>query len=291
MKSLHPQPRFSDRWSHLYLEHGKLDVSSSGVRFLKETEEVNLPIDQLNLIMLGPGTSVTHEAVKVIADNCCMLSWVGEQSVKMYAYSSGGTFSSKRLLHQARLASNPTDQLTIAKKLYQKRFCDDLTGMNIEQIRGLEGQRVRESYRKHSILIGVNWVRRNYDQDSWYSTDLPNRALSAANSCLYGIVHSAIVAAGYSPALGFIHTGKMLSFVYDISDLYKTDLTIPLAFKESLVGDFQLERRVRLACRDAFHKFKLMEKILPDISEVLGVSDDYGKNSCELEGKAFSMDD
>jgi CRISPR-associated protein Cas1 len=208
----------------------------------------------------------------------------------MYAHSTGMTFSSKRLLLQARLASSDTDRLQVARRLYQKRFHDDISGMSIEQIRGMEGMRVRESYKKHSILTGIPWERREYDQASWFAADLPNRALSVANACLYGVVFAGMVSAGYSPGIGFIHTGKMLSFVYDIADIYKTDLSIPLAFKVALEGEYQLERKVRTACTHSFHEFKLMEKILPDIAEVLGAGDDYRENPQELEGKAFTLD-
>ena len=290
MRSLHPLPKFSDRWSHIFLEHGQLDVHASGVRFVKGSEEIPLPIDQLNLILLGPGTSITHEAVKVLSNNSCLLAWVGEEGVRMYAHSTGSTFSSRRLLLQAKLASDDNERLAVAKRMYLKRFDDDLTGMSIEQLRGMEGQRVRICYQKYATFFNINWERRDYDQGSWFAADLPNRALSAANACLYGIVHAGIVAAGYFAGIGFIHTGKMLSFVYDVADFYKTEISIPIAFKEVLEGEIQLERRVRLACRDAFHKYKLMDKILPDIAEVLGASNDNRESPNEFEGKAITLD-
>lgn len=208
----------------------------------------------------------------------------------MYAHSTGSTFSSRRLLFQAKLASDDNERLAVAKRMYLKRFDDDLTGMSIEQLRGMEGQRVRICYQKYATFFNINWERRDYDQGSWFAADLPNRALSAANACLYGIVHAGIVAAGYSAGIGFIHTGKMLSFVYDVADFYKTEISIPIAFKEVLEGEIQLERRVRLACRDAFHKYKLMDKILPDIAEVLGASNDNRESPNELEGKAITLD-
>jgi CRISPR-associated protein Cas1 len=99
-----------------------------------------------------------------------------------------------------------------------------------------------------------------------------NRALSSANSCLYGVCHAAIVSAGYSPALGFIHTGKQLSFVYDIADLYKTEITIPLAFEVVAEGETDLEGRVRRACRDEFHGRRLLSRIVPDLERALAVT-------------------
>ena len=90
-----------------------------------------------------------------------------------------------------------------------------------------------------------------------------------ANSCLYGLCHAAILSLGYSPAIGFIHTGKQLSFVYDVADLYKTDLALPIAFAAAARNASDLERQVRLAMRDAFRTSRLLGRILPDLRAVL----------------------
>jgi CRISPR-associated protein Cas1 len=270
MKTFHELPRFSDRWSYLYLEYRTLDQTPAGLNFHNAGRETELPIHQLGLIMLGPGTNVTHAAVKALSTNGCLLAWVGEEGVRLYAHSSGATFSSRRMLRQAALVSDESQRLAVARRMYQKRFPgEELTDKNMEQIRGLEGARVRVSYGVLAKKHGVEWTGRVYDQSNWFQATPANRALSAANACLYGICHAAIVFAGYSPALGFVHTGKMLSFVYDIADLYKTDLTVPIAFRLAATERDQLERKVRLACRDAFHERRLMERILPDIAEVL----------------------
>ena len=104
--------------------------------------------------------------------------------------------------------------------------------------------------------------------------DPVNRALSCANSCLYGICHAAILASGYSPGIGFIHTGKQLSFVYDIADFYKVDITIPIAFQMAEEPVATLERAVRHACRDKFRATKLLQRIVPDIQKALDVKSD-----------------
>lgn len=156
--------------------------------------------------------------------------------------------------------------------MYTMRFPGTLDdGLTLQQIRGMEGIRVREAYARASRETGVPWAGRSYKRDRWTSADPVNRALSAANSALYGVVQAAIVSSGYSPALGFIHTGKMLSFVYDIADLYKVDLTIPAAFKAAGEDHPDLERRVRLHCRDFFHAGRLLERIIPDIEKALDV--------------------
>jgi CRISPR-associated protein Cas1 len=292
MRRLHELPRFTDRWSYLYLEMGTLDQSSAGLVYRNKNGDCDVPINQLSVVLLGPGTTITHAAVKALAQNNCLLAWVGQDGVRFYAHSTGGTFSARRLLWQARLASDDKERLAVVYRMYQKRFPGtDLSGKSLEQVRGMEGMRVRAAYTQAAREYGLEWKGRNYDQDDWFQATPANRAVSAANACLYGICHAGIVSAGYSAALGFIHTGRMLSFVYDVADFYKVEVTVPLAFRLTAEGADDLERRVRLACRQAFHEARLMERILPDIAEVLHVADDPGESPEELEGRAVALAD
>jgi len=292
MKRLHVLPKFADRWSHLYLEHGRLEKEEKSLAFYTEDGRASIPIDQLGFLMLGPGTAVTQAAMKAMADNNCLVCWTGEQGVRLYAHSTGGTHSSRRLLRQAALFCDEDSRLAVIRRMYQMRFADPLPeDVTLEQIRGMEGARVRKAYLEISKKTGVPWHSRSYDQNSWGAADLPNRALSAANACLYGLCHAAIVSAGYSPAIGFIHTGKMLSFVYDVADLYKTDITLPVAFQAASEGPRDVERRVRLALRDAFYEHKLIRRILPDIAEVLDAPDDLEESPDELEGRIITLAD
>ncbi len=290
MTSLHELPRFEDRWSYLYLERGTLHQEDSGLVFQNEQGDAAVPIDQLGLLMLGPGSNVTHAAVKALAANNCLLAWVGEDGVRLYAHSTGGTASSARLLEQARLACDPRERLAVAYRMYQKRFPGErLEGKSIEQVRGMEGLRIRRAYALAAKTRGLEWDGRHYDEGDWNAATPVNRALSAANACLYGVCHAAIVSAGYSAALGFVHVGKMLSFVYDVADLYKTELTIPAAFAIAAGPTQEVERAVRLECRRVFHSAKLLERILPDIREVLGARDDFGENQAGSEGRAVAL--
>lgn len=290
MKNLHDLPRFCDRWSHLYLERGILDQEATGLVLHSVDAHTPIPIDQVTLLMLGPGISITHAAVHRLADNNCLVAWVGDGSIRLYAHGTGGTFSSRRLLLQAKLATNEESRLRVVQRMYQKRFPDSpMADKTLEQIRGMEGIRVRRAYQEAAKRFGVSWQGREYDQDDWFRASDVNRALSAANACLYGVCHAAVVSAGYSAALGFVHTGKMLSFVYDVADLYKTETTVPLAFELAALGPKDLEKRVRTQMRDVFHQARLMDRILPDIAEVLGVSDDSGENPEEMEGRAVTL--
>lgn len=290
MRTLYELPRFRDRWSYIYLEMGRLDVDADGLAFHQGNGVVPVPIDQLSLVMLGPGSTITHAAVKALSRNNCLLAWTGQDGVRLYAASTGGTYSARRLIRQARLVSDEDSRLRVAWRMYRFRFKEPIPEeVTLQQIRGMEGIRVRRVYAQAAEKHGIEWKGRRYDQDTWSTGDPVNRALSAANACLYGVCHAALLSAGYSPALGFIHTGKMLSFVYDIADLYKTELTIPIAFSATAQKTAELERDVRMECRKAFHEFKLMERILPDIAEVLGVSNDTGEGADELEGRIVTL--
>lgn len=290
MRTLHQLPRFRDRWSYLYLEMGRLDVGSDGLGFHQADYVVPVPIDQLSVVMLGPGSTVTHAAIKSLSQNNCLLAWTGQDGIRLYAASIGGTYSARRTIRQAALVSNEVKRLEVAWRMYRFRFNEIIPPVvSLESIRGMEGLRVRKAYAQASEKYGITWNGRRYDQNDWNKGDPVNRALSAANACLYGVCHAGILSAGYSPALGFVHTGKMLSFVYDIADLYKTELTIPVAFRIVSENRPDLERAVRMECRKAFYEFKLMERLLPDIAEVLGVSDDTGESADELEGRIVTL--
>src|SRR5262249_16737762 len=243
--TLHELPRFGDRWSYLYLEMGTLDQTAAGLAFRNKAGDRDVPIDQLSVVMLGPGTTITHAAVKALAQNNCLLAWVGQDGVRFYAHSTGGTFSSRRLVWQARLASDEKERLAVVYRMYQKRFPGtNLADKSLEQVRGMEGMRVRAAYAQAAKEYGGEWTGRNYHQDERSQGTPANRACSAANACLYGICHAGIVSAGYSAALGFIHTGRMLSFVYDIADFYKVEVTVRVAFRQAAAGTDNLERRV-----------------------------------------------
>jgi CRISPR-associated protein Cas1 len=277
VKDLHILPKFRDAWSYLYLEHCKIEQDSRAIAVWDAEGKVPVPCASLALLLLGPGTSITHAAVAALADNGCLVYWVGEGGVRFYSHGQGLTRNAENLLHQARLWADPALRLQVVLRLYRMRFPEPLPeGLSLQQIRGNEGVRVREAYARASRETGVPWQGRAYRRESWNAADPVNRALSASNSCLYGICQAGIQALGLSPALGFIHTGKMLSFVYDIADLYKTMISIPVAFRETARGEEKLETRVRQACRDAFNGQKLLKKIILDLEFALDLKNKNG---------------
>ncbi len=281
IRDLHELPKLRDGLSYLYLEHCIIDQKYQAVEAIdKEHGRTMLPAAALAVLMLGPGTSITHEAVKTLCDNGCSVLWCGEEGVRLYAQGVGETRKGYRLIRQAELVSDPARRMQVITRMYRYRFDEDLEpDLSLEQVRGYEGVRVRKAYAHASQRYGVPWSGRRYDRADWGSADPINRALSTANACMNGVCHAAIVSAGYSPGLGFIHTGKQLSFVYDVADLYKTELTVPLAFRLTAESTKDLETRVRHACRDVFRQAQLLARILPDIDQVLGVAPDIDETS------------
>lgn len=275
MRDLHQLPKVRDSLSYLYVEQGRIDQKLNAVEHVNEQGRTMIPVASLNVLMLGPGTTITHAAVKTLADNGCLVAWTGEEGVRFYAQGTGETRRAYHLLHQARLAATANLRMEVVNRMYRYRFQEELEPtLSLEQIRGLEGVRVRAAYQNASRAYGVEWRGRKYDRGEWDNSDPVNRALSAANACLNAVCHAAIVAGGYSSALGFVHTGKQLSFVYDIADLYKVNLTVPIAFRLVAETTYKLEMRVRHACRDAFREQRILERILPDIDTLLNIPPD-----------------
>lgn len=267
-----PKPiMMKERVSMLFLEYGELDVlDGSFVLIDKNGVRTQIPVGSVACLLLQPGARVSHAAVVLAARVGCLLVWVGEGGVRLYAAGQPGGARADRLLYQAKLALDPNARLKVVRHMYKIRFGEDPPQRrSIEQLRGIEGARVRSMYQMLAVKYGVKWDGRNYNPESWGIGDIPNRCMSSATSCLYGVCEAAILAAGYAPAIGFIHTGKPQSFVYDIADLFKFQTVVPIAFKIAAKETNDLERKVRLACRDSFREWKILQDLIPFIEEVL----------------------
>jgi CRISPR-associated protein Cas1 len=260
-----------DRISMIFIQYGQIDVLDGAFVVIDQNGvRTHIPVGSVACIMLEPGTRVSHAAVHLASTVGTLLVWVGEAGVRLYASGQPGGARADRLLYQAKLALHDELRLKVVRKMYEIRFGETAPARrSVEQLRGIEGARVRETYKLLARESGVKWQTRNYDQQQWDAADIPNRCLSAATSCLYGITEAAVLAAGYAPAVGFIHTGKPLSFVYDIADLFKFETVVPLAFHVASKVSFQPEREVRLKCRDLFRNSKLLSKLIPTIENVL----------------------
>ena len=260
-----------ERISLVFLEKGELDVLDGAFVLVdKNGVRTQIPIGSVACLMLEPGTRISHAAVVLAARVGCLLVWIGEAGVRLYAAGQPGGARADHLLYQAKLALDEEARLKVVRKMYEFRFKKPVPShYSVEQLRGVEGARVREMYMQMAQKFGIKWEGRKYDSTQWGSGDLPNRCLSSATSCLYGISEAAILAAGYAPAIGFIHSGKPQSFVYDIADLFKFETVVPVAFRVAAQNPVDPERAVRLACRDQFRETRLLKTIIPTIEEIL----------------------
>ncbi|AFV99706.1 subtype I-E CRISPR-associated endonuclease Cas1 [Gluconobacter oxydans] len=279
-----PPPRpipIRERSSILFVEKGRLDVLDGAFVMVDERGiRTHIPIGGLCCLMLEPGTRVSHAATALAARAGTLLIWVGEAGVRLYASGQPGGARADRLLYQARLALDETARLNVVRQMYVLRFGEEAPARrSVDQLRGIEGARVRETYRLLALQYGVKWEGRRYDPREWSSANDINRALSTATSCLYGICEAAILAAGYAPAIGFLHTGKPQSFVYDIADIVKFETVVPEAFRvvaalekgRMLDGEAitNVTGTVRRRCRDAFRRTRILERLVPMIEDVL----------------------
>jgi len=271
---LKPIP-IKDRLSILYIEKGNLDVLDGAFVVVdKNGVRTHIPVGGVACLMLEPGTRVSHAACALAARVGTLLVWIGEAGVRLYSAGQPGGARADRLLYQAKLALDGDLRLKVVRRMYALRFGEEPPGRrSVDQLRGIEGARVREMHKRMAKKYGVEWKARGYDPEAWDASDVPNRCLSAATACLYGVTEAAVLAAGYAPAVGFIHTGKPLSFVYDVADIYKFDTVVPVAFKIAARKPVNAEQEVRLACRNIFRETNLLERIIPGIEEMLAAGE------------------
>ena len=260
-------PQIGDRMTFLYLERCVLNRQDSAFTVTDDQGTVFVPAAAISVLLLGPGTKVTHRAMELIGDAGVSILWVGEHGVRYYAGGRALTHRAELLIRQAELVSNTRLRLGVVRQMYSMRFPnEDVSKLTLQQLRGREGARVRSVYRKAAKEWNVPWNGRTYDPDDFAGGDPVNQALSAGHACLYGAAHAVIQALGCSPGLGFVHTGHECSFVYDLADLYKADITIPLAFEVAATADREEVGSVmRRRTRDAMVQYHLMERMVRDI--------------------------
>jgi CRISPR-associated protein Cas1 len=268
-------PQIKDKYPFLYLERGRLEVDDSSIKWIdSENNVVPLPVATLNCLLLGPGTTVTHDAIKTAVSANCSVCWVGEDSLLFYAAGFLPTADTRNMKQQIELAANPEQSLAVARRMYAWRFPDaDLAGKNLKEMMGMEGYRVRALYEQKATEYQVGWQGRTFTPGKFALSDITNQVLTGSNAALYGILCSAVHSMGYSPHIGFIHSGSPLPFVYDLADLYKENLCIDLAFSltRELAGRYD-KTKVSAAFRQRVVEMDLLAKLADDIPAVLGGS-------------------
>ncbi|EPS4451808.1 type I-E CRISPR-associated endonuclease Cas1e [Vibrio parahaemolyticus] len=272
---LKPIP-IKDRHSMIFIAMGRIDVRDGAFVVIDNVngERMHIPVGSTTCLLLEPGTRISHAAIKLAAMTGTLLIWVGEAGVRVYSVGQPGGARSDRLLYQAKLALDADLRLKVVRKMFELRFGEEAPSRrSVDQLRGIEGARVRKTYQKLAQQYGVEWQGRRYDPKDWKKGDIINQCISAATACLYGVTEAAILAAGYAPAIGFLHTGKPLSFVYDIADIIKFETVVPVAFKIASYQPLSPDRQVRQACREEFRKQHTLKKLIPLIEEVLSAGD------------------
>lgn len=267
-------PQVKDKYPFLYLERGRLEIDDSSLKWIDaDGNVIRLPVATINTLMLGPGTSVTHEAIKTATAANCSVSWVGEDCLLFYAAGFLPTADTRNLKRQIALAADEDAALGVARTMFAKRFPDaDLADKSLNSMMGMEGSRVRALYQQKAEQYGVGWRGRQFVPGKFELSDLTNQILTSANAALYGILCSAVHAMGYSPHIGFIHSGSPLPFVYDLADLYKEPLCIDMAFHltREMAGRYD-KHKVSDEFRKRVINLDLLNQVTADINELMGV--------------------
>ncbi|MBU2788185.1 type I-E CRISPR-associated endonuclease Cas1 [Acidithiobacillus sp. VAN18-1] len=266
-------PQVRDKYPFLYLERGRLEIDDSSIKWIDGSNNVvPLPVATLNALLLGPGTTITHDAVRTAAAANCAVCWVGEDSLLFYAAGFLPTADTRNLKKQIELSANPKKAIEVARRMFARRFPDaDLKDKTLQEMMGMEGNRVRILYQAKAEQYQVGWKGRSFTPGKFQTSNLTNQILTSTNAALYGILCSGVHSMGYSPHIGFIHSGSPLPFVYDLADLYKADLCIDLAFHltRELAGRYD-KHKVAAAFRQRVIELDLLAKLGEDIATMLG---------------------
>lgn len=292
-------PSADDRISFLYIEYAKIERQDFALIIIQKDSKVLVPISTINVLLLGPGTSITHGAVNIIAASGCNIVWCGDHATRFYSFDAAEIRNSKNLLKQIDYFSNESTKINIIKKMYKKRYSElEIDKLTLKELRGYEGVKVKETYKFYSKLYKVPWKFRNSKLTIFEEQDLINKIITVLNQMLYAICHSIILSIGFSPSIGFIHTGNIESFTFDIADLYKENIVIPLAFSiykkintdnfdfiirsefRKIIVDKQL---IKTIVKDIFSLFRadkegneISVNVLWDFNELLEGNKNYG---------------
>jgi CRISPR-associated protein Cas1 len=276
-----------DRWTPVYLEHGRLEVDDSSVKWISaEGLLCRLPVATLSTILLGPGTTVTHAAMKACAETNTPVCWTGEDSLRFYAFGLAPNHTNDMPRLHATVWADKRRRTDIARRMFKMRFSEiNVESKSIRELRGMEGLRVRMLYAQLGMEFGVTWKGRNYNKSRWEIADNINRALSAANASLYAMCGAVVCSLGYLPSLGFIHDAGTLPFIYDVADLYKHLTSMPAAFqaiRENPSDDGELVRKL---LKQRIEEARILHRMPKDLAILLAIpisADQTGKGSAAI---------
>ena len=266
--------RISDRLSFLYLDKCRIEQDDNGTHARIETESGSrstyLPVATLACLLLGPGTSISSPAGAALAKHGCAVVFTGAGVVRSYSAISAISGSTRLLTKQARAHVDPRERVRVVKQMFGMRFPDGVLppgpDLSLEVLRGLEGARMRAIYQSEARRRRLKSWKRRKDGDE--PLDTVNLALNYANTALYGVCLAVVCGLGMSPGLGIVHEGNPRAFILDIADLYKTEVTIPLAFRQAASANPGPD--VMKALRDEFRLLRLLPRIVNDIHRLFG---------------------
>ena len=264
-----------DRHGLVWLERGALYVEDGTLRFKAAGSpslaagDYALPFQTLSLVLIGPGGSVTHDALRLLARHGTGLVAVGEGGVRLYSAPQLGPDDSMLARRQARLWADTDTRIGVARRMFALRFGEVLPHSSPDVLRGIEGARVKESYKLLAEKHRVPWGGRRYDRQNPNATDVPNQAINHAATCVEAAAMIAVAATAAIPQLGFVHEDSSNAFVLDIADLVRTTVTVPVAFAvaRGCIDNplLTLEREVRKRAADAFRKDNLIDTLIERI--------------------------
>jgi CRISPR-associated protein Cas1 len=267
----------------LWLSKGRLYVSEGTLRFQTaggedfDAGDYAIPYQSVSMILAGPGTSITHDVLRILARHGTLLAAVGEGGVKFYTAPPMGQGRSDVARAHARLWADEDSRLFVARRMYAIRFGEVLPHRNISALRGMEGGRLKRLYEIIAQKYGVTWKGRRYDRQNPLAADLPNQAINHAATFVEAAADIAVAAVGALPPLGFIHEDSSNAFTLDIADLWRTEVTLPLAFSVAARVEknplLKLERELRFEAARWFRKHKLIPSMIERIKELLTVDD------------------
>lgn len=281
----------ADRHGLIWLSRGKLFVEDGTLRFMcTDSDDLSagdyaIPYQNVSLILLGPGSTVSHDALRILARHGTLLAAVGEGGVKFYTAPPMGQGRSEVARAQARLWADDSERLSVARRMYAFRFGKILPHRDIAVLRGIEGARMKETYKLAADRFRVPWDGRRYDRSNPNGTDIPNQAINHAATFVECAADVAVAAVGALPPLGFIHEDSSNAFTLDIADLFRAEVTIPMAFKvaRKALDDpgLILERALRREAAAEFRRTKLISRMIDRIKELLHVDDGGSDAQCE----------
>lgn len=248
------------------LEYGVLRVDDHCL-FLdrQDGSGIEVPVGMVSAVLLEPGVSVTHEAVKLAAESDVLLVWVGEAGVRVYSSGMPGGKHAPRLIRQVMQHIDPVERMRAARRMYWLMFNELMPETrSLERLRGMEGSKVKSLYITLAKQYGIPWSGRERADQALKDS------LGIATSCLYGLAEAVVLSAGFSPAIGIVHSSDPRSLVYDLADTVKFTTVVPAAFQTFKESPVDTRNRVRRACRDLFREQKTATVLFDNLYEILG---------------------